>query len=269
LPRAMKIKDDCPNQDPSHAGEMSIGLTVPDGVGPGDKLEYCAPDGQDLRLTIPEGVGAGSTMTLMQDPFTGEWSCIAELEETLSCMSTPRSACPDDVMPPYEVAHRLAPVIVRHPPVYVSGPPIYTVNQLPVRNLPYMPPPKSPVNIVLMPSYTPPPHPQLVLQSASYVAPAHPMQQQAGSYSPPPLAQVLMERHSFVPAANTVPAACSVPAAVNRPASGMHQLLSTPKNTPPVGGQPLMLPVCQPVCRASFLTPPRGLWHASRMPLFA
>eukprot|EP00419_Tripos_fusus_P014350 CAMPEP_0172749140 /NCGR_PEP_ID=MMETSP1074-20121228/146629_1 /TAXON_ID=2916 /ORGANISM="Ceratium fusus, Strain PA161109" /LENGTH=276 /DNA_ID=CAMNT_0013581029 /DNA_START=38 /DNA_END=864 /DNA_ORIENTATION=- len=230
----MRIRDDwpiqCPNQEPGDEGEMNVNLIVPDGAGPGQKLGYVAPDGRDLRLTIPEGVGPGCPLTLRKDPFTGDWDCIADiysLEEAHSGMSSPRSASPDDVVltyaapvsahqplqvlpqevpvgahQPLQVTYRAPTVVVKHPPVFVSGPPTYTVSQTPARSLSYVPPPMSPVGIVLRPSYTPPPQPQLLRQR---IPPANPMQQQAGSYTPPPVAQVLVERHSFVPTTCAVP----------------------------------------------------------------
>lgn len=57
---------------------LVVELVVPHDAGPGTKLEYVAPDGQELRLTVPDGVPPGSIMTLTQDPQTLVWRCMAE-----------------------------------------------------------------------------------------------------------------------------------------------------------------------------------------------
>jgi len=53
-------------------------MVVPEGAVPGTKLQYAAPDGQELRLTVPDGVPPGSVMTLTQDPVSKQWRCMAE-----------------------------------------------------------------------------------------------------------------------------------------------------------------------------------------------
>jgi len=58
--------------------EFTVTLTVPDNATPGTKLQYKAPDGQELRLTVPEGVPPGSIMSLTQDPVSKQWKCMAE-----------------------------------------------------------------------------------------------------------------------------------------------------------------------------------------------
>jgi len=70
----------CAQYFPQQAEEepLIVELVVPDDAPPGTKLEYIAPDGQELRLTVPDGVPPGSIMTLTQDPATGAWRCMAE-----------------------------------------------------------------------------------------------------------------------------------------------------------------------------------------------
>lgn len=61
-----------------------VSMVVPEGATPGTKLQYAAPDGQELRLTVPEGVPPGSIMTLTQDPVSKQWKCMAEPGEAQS-----------------------------------------------------------------------------------------------------------------------------------------------------------------------------------------
>merc|ERR1712216_477438 len=51
-------------------------VTVPDGALPGHKLNFNAPNGQELRVTVPEGALAGHVMTIKQEPATQSWTCV-------------------------------------------------------------------------------------------------------------------------------------------------------------------------------------------------
>jgi len=46
---------------------LVITIVVPEEAMPGTKLEYTAPDGQELSLTVPPNVPPGSLMTLTQE----------------------------------------------------------------------------------------------------------------------------------------------------------------------------------------------------------
>lgn len=80
---------------------LVVSLVVPEGVAPGAKLQYDAPDGQELRLTVPPGVPPGSVMTLTQDPVTKQWKCMAEPADGQEGMPPPQQ----QEQPPYEDNH--------------------------------------------------------------------------------------------------------------------------------------------------------------------
>jgi hypothetical protein len=86
------------------AEPMQVKLQVPEGAGPGYKLQYVAPDGQELRLTVPEGVPPGSIMTLTQDPATKQWKCMAEPADQ------PPSPAPAAYEPPQALAYEAPPL---------------------------------------------------------------------------------------------------------------------------------------------------------------
>merc|ERR1740138_1061636 len=72
-PRASELSLPTIQEEP-----MTFSVVVPEGFGPGSKLQQEMPNGQDLDLTVPEGVPPGSVLTLTLDPATGGWRCVAE-----------------------------------------------------------------------------------------------------------------------------------------------------------------------------------------------
>lgn len=206
---------------------LTVSLVVPEGVGPGMKLQYDAPDGQELRLTVPDGVPPGSVMTLTQDPVTKQWKCMAEPAENLEGApqqpqqqqqqyeqyedvmeyhrqpqnhqqqnaSAPCTApAPQERAMPAQQMHQQAPKITTYPAG--QAPRIVTkstvVHPLPV-NLSYVPPPAQVSTSVQMAPG------QVIL--AGHPAAA----QQRPSYTPPPIS--IVDRPSFTPLPQAMPAA--------------------------------------------------------------
>merc|ERR1719410_2284369 len=77
-PAAGDYGQEAQQPDAVHEEPLKVSMVVPEGALPGTKLQYAAPDGQELRLTVPDGVPPGSLMTLTQDPVTKQWKCMAE-----------------------------------------------------------------------------------------------------------------------------------------------------------------------------------------------
>lgn len=216
--------------------EFTVTLTVPDNATPGTKLQYKAPDGQELRLTVPEGVPPGSIMSLTQDPVSKQWKCMAEpadpppieqqrSEQSVmqahanvpgSCSSVPSAAVASHLQMRQAFA---SPVNLSYVPPPVMGVnPQGSTSMLPCPgqmdssrfNPPraYIPGPPS---IDQQPSYTPPP--VMMEQRPSYipmpeVLPPNPAMQagplmgQTASYVPPPMHVVQQQQQqspSYVP----------------------------------------------------------------------
>lgn len=202
---------------------LRVSMVVPEGALPGTKLQYTAPDGQELRLTVPDGVPPGSVMTLTQDPMSKAWKCMAEPAEppapatyepppqyTSNLKSYTASA-------PTATTERITKYVAGSPPVVtyqastVSSMPRVigsTMSTMPV-NLSYVPPPVMPTSASLpsahvtygVPSpatYAAPP-----VTSYSYTPPrqdAYPgtvTYEQRPSYTPPPV--MFEQRPSYTP----------------------------------------------------------------------
>jgi hypothetical protein len=204
--------------------EQVITLTVPDGAVAGTKLQYSAPDGQELRLTVPEGVPAGSVMTLTQDPVTKQWQCMAEPSDVPSGPASYMQEHLHPAQPPSLASERVSAYYSQPPPVAIAYP-----NQGPAmfpHPMPQVMPFPRPVNL----SYVPPPapavasatpvpqqfiaqqanptqfnpprqqnvfyHPQMLPQQMPYAPPV--LMEQRPSYVPPPM--LMEQRPSYVPA---------------------------------------------------------------------
>jgi len=202
-----------------------IELYVPDDALPGTKLEWIAPDGQELRLTVPEGVPPGSLMTLSQDPATGKWKCMAEPgepEEHLVLPSVRGGGATYETSPGYTVPatdYAVSPGLVAEaPPVtrYRTSHPGTSVSSAarPVTagrpvNHSYMPgqgdhvyTPPVLVATPMRPSYTPPPVVHTVTRAPSYTPPGGSSALiRPPSYVPPPTVQQpsLTARPSYTP----------------------------------------------------------------------
>eukprot|EP00440_Ansanella_granifera_P069695 gb/GFBE01075617.1/.p1 GENE.gb/GFBE01075617.1/~~gb/GFBE01075617.1/.p1 ORF type:complete len:554 (+),score=65.34 gb/GFBE01075617.1/:1-1662(+) len=207
--------------------EGVITLTVPDGAGPGTKLTYSAPDGQELRLTVPEGVPPGSVMTLTQDAETKQWKCMAEPPDSMPASPEAPLAQAAAMAPPPATADRVA-YMPQHPPVaqaYPSqgpmprpgmpgpGMPAMMAHAMPV-NLSYVPPPVSgphgmaPAPGQVDPSRFNPPRQDPAIY-AQPMLPGRPSQlppamEQRPSYTPPPVS-TMEQRPSYIPMPQVLP----------------------------------------------------------------
>eukprot|EP00931_Biecheleriopsis_adriatica_P078576 TRINITY_DN5200_c0_g1_i2.p1 TRINITY_DN5200_c0_g1~~TRINITY_DN5200_c0_g1_i2.p1 ORF type:complete len:531 (-),score=104.09 TRINITY_DN5200_c0_g1_i2:108-1700(-) len=184
-----------PEAAPLEVEQEVITLRVPEGALPGSKLQYKAPDGQELRLTVPEGVPPGSVMTLTQDPDTKQWKCMADPADA---EPEPPAAYAPKVSGPPAVTQHFAQQQIAQPQIHqqivqphLSQGPV--VNQV----LPHVMPHPMPVNL----SYVPPPAvgPTSMSMAPGQVDPArfNPPRQDPGLYSQP----LLSQRPSQLPAA--------------------------------------------------------------------
>jgi len=205
----------CAQYFPQQAEEepLIVELVVPDDAPPGTKLEYIAPDGQELRLTVPDGVPPGSIMTLTQDPATGAWRCMAEPgdRQEMPYGSPPATA-------PVPEAPR---VVTEQPAAYVSAtaPSAAAVAGTTTRYVSRGGPGSSTSSAarpaagprvattvtyaapqVIRPSYTPPP--AVVTGGPSYTPPVAVQASsvmRSPSYVPPPAVQPAVIQHSYTP----------------------------------------------------------------------
>merc|ERR1719410_2237112 len=229
-PAAGDYGQEAQQPDAVHEEPVKVSMTVPEGALPGTKLQYAAPDGQELRLTVPDGVPPGSLMTLTQDPVTKQWKCMAEPVESpvpsemqphqqqhqsYAAQPAPYSApAPSERVVGATYVNQTTPVVT-----YMGGgqvtttptplvthmvPRVLNHNPLPV-NLSYVPPPSAQQAVAMMPSQ--------VIVGQPGVLPVNPSQfnpprqvpdypvgeymEQRPSYTPPPV--VMEQRPSYTP----------------------------------------------------------------------
>mmetsp|Transcript_15559 Transcript_15559/g.34624 ORF Transcript_15559/g.34624 Transcript_15559/m.34624 type:complete len:548 (-) Transcript_15559:58-1701(-) len=182
---------------------LRVSMVVPEGATPGTKLQYAAPDGQELRLTVPEGVPPGSIMNLTQDPITKQWKCMAE---PVDAPEADRGPAPDPHMERVTYTQG-ASTIASYPagqvPMHV---PRTYVQQPTSVNLSYVPPPVAgnasltmapgqvlgPSGLAMDPARFNPPR-----QMPGYPG-GETMLDQRPSYTPPPVT-VMGQRPSYTP----------------------------------------------------------------------
>mmetsp|Transcript_15560 Transcript_15560/g.34632 ORF Transcript_15560/g.34632 Transcript_15560/m.34632 type:complete len:548 (-) Transcript_15560:58-1701(-) len=181
---------------------VRVSMVVPEGAMPGTKLQYSAPDGQELRLTVPEGVPPGSVMTLTQDPVTGQWKCMAEPVEDPEDAQAAAPAPPTEHPTYTPGAPTIASYPAGHGPICV---PRTYVQQPATVNLSYVPPPVSGNASLSMPGQVLGPA-GLAMDPARFnpprQMPGYPggetMLDQRPSYTPPPVT-VMGQRPSYTP----------------------------------------------------------------------
>mmetsp|Transcript_37898 Transcript_37898/g.85462 ORF Transcript_37898/g.85462 Transcript_37898/m.85462 type:complete len:514 (-) Transcript_37898:68-1609(-) len=181
---------------------VRVSMVVPEGAMPGTKLQYSAPDGQELRLTVPEGVPPGSVMTLTQDPVTGQWKCMAEPVEDPEDAQAAAPAPPTEHPTYTPGAPTIASYPAGHGPICV---PRTYVQQPATVNLSYVPPPVSGNASLSMPGQVLGPA-GLAMDPARFnpprQMPGYPggdvILDQRASYTPPP-GMVMEQRPSYTP----------------------------------------------------------------------
>jgi len=215
---------------------LVVSLVVPDEAGPGTKLQYTAPDGQELRLSVPDGVPPGSLMTLFQDPVTKMWRCEAEPPEddgeepyeeqsgtmhiggtypapstaAIANYTAPAQQSPGPAMAFASPAGRLIPTGAPSTTVTTVTRQVVGHGHPKAVNLSYVPPPAATASGD-RPSYTPPPPAVGAMASytpppvygggmASYTPPVvGAMAPQHASYTPPKQVAMAEQRPSYAP----------------------------------------------------------------------
>lgn len=243
---------------------LTVTMAVPEGAGPGTKLQYKAPDGQELRLTVPEGVPPGSVLTLKQDPRTKAWKCMAE------------PADPEPEQPQF-IQHEgmgsgLAYGLPPHHAQYLGHPPIMPGYPGQVHALVRAP---LPVNLSFVPAPAPVPANGVPAETSRYptheavqgfAPPGYAYEQQRPSYQPPPVARMQERQPSYTPIPQVIGGGpgfdTTHPGAAPTVGTPLHPGSSyvPPPPGPPNHGQVSYLPFAQ-------LPGQGGLLHSAAVPL--